>query len=138
MKRGWSIAVIGAVLVVASCTTTPQPPAPPPLRTAEPAPLPYRWTQGNAPQAYKDSVAAFGRLALRPGQYRWVTPMPEQGEARVVMAAIREHRTTHVVLHAGAWPSPAVPAALREWLRADGATLQASAGPSEIWRLPQR
>jgi lipoprotein-anchoring transpeptidase ErfK/SrfK len=53
--------------------------------TAAPAPLPYRWTQGNAPQAYSDAVAQFGRLTLRPGQYRWVPAIPEDGETRVVI-----------------------------------------------------
>ena len=85
MRNSRSLLAIGTALLVASCSTAPRPPAPAPLRTAEPAPLPYRWTQGNAPQAYKDSVAIFGRLALKPGQYRWVTDMPEQGEARVVI-----------------------------------------------------
>ena len=44
---------------------------------AEPTPLPYHWTQGNAPQAHKDAAALFGPLALRPGQYRWVAAIPE-------------------------------------------------------------
>jgi hypothetical protein len=88
MIRNWlSLAVLAGGLSLASCTTAPPPPpiASPVVEAAEPAPLPYRWTQGNAPQAYKDSVAAFGRLALKPGQYRWVTAMPEDGEARVVI-----------------------------------------------------
>ena len=48
------------------------------------APLPYRWTQGNAPQAHKDSVALFGVVPLVPGDFRWVAAMPE-GETKVVI-----------------------------------------------------
>src|SRR5215213_3919675 len=64
--------MVGAALALASCSTGPQQRTVVPAQTAEPGTsLPYQWTQGNAPQAYKDSVAAFGRLALKPGQYRW-------------------------------------------------------------------
>ena len=48
------------------------------------APLPYRWTQGNAPQAHKDSVALFGPVALVPGDFRWAAALPE-GETKVVI-----------------------------------------------------
>ena len=77
---------IGAVAValLASCATAPER-APPPAPIVQPAAeLPYRWSQGNAPQAHKDAVAAFGRVALRPGDYRWATAMPE-GETKVVI-----------------------------------------------------
>jgi lipoprotein-anchoring transpeptidase ErfK/SrfK len=73
--------VLGALL--SGCSTVPPPP--PPVAVAQPKPLPYRWTQGNAPQAYKDAVALFGPLALRPGDYRWAPSVPEAGETRVVV-----------------------------------------------------
>ncbi len=85
MRISLSSLVVGAALMLASCA------APPPPRTvvaapaATPAQRPYQWPQGNAPQAYKDSVAAFGRLALAPGQYRWLPAMPEEGETRIVI-----------------------------------------------------
>src|SRR5687767_4176742 len=84
MLRKLSLAALG-VLAIAGCSTVPAPPAPPPVRVAEPAPLPYRWTQGNAPQAYKDALAQFGPLRLKPGQYRWAAAIPADGETRIVI-----------------------------------------------------
>lgn len=82
--RNWTVAAIAAGLL-ASCSTQPTrvvqaPPPPPPAQE-----LPYKWTQGNAPKAHKDSVAAFGNVALAPGQYRWVTEMPETGDASIII-----------------------------------------------------
>ncbi|HET7708369.1 MAG TPA: L,D-transpeptidase family protein [Sphingomicrobium sp.] len=72
--------------ILAGCSTTPPPPPAPVASVVAPkAPLPYRWTQGNAPKAYEEAVALFGPLNLRPGQYRWLTAMPEKGEARIVI-----------------------------------------------------
>lgn len=77
--------MLGAV-ALGACSSLPEARrAAPPVRIAEPAPLPYRWSQGNAPQAHADAVATFGRLALKPGQYRWVAEIPETGESRVVI-----------------------------------------------------
>ena len=47
--------------------------------------LPYRWTQGNAPQAYKDMVATFGRSGLKPGEYLWAASMPKEGDPHIVI-----------------------------------------------------
>ena len=79
----WTIAAAAALL--ASCSTAPRQvvQTPPPAPVAKE--LPYRWSQGNAPQAHKDALAAFGPAALRPGQFRWVTDMPKEGEAKVVI-----------------------------------------------------
>lgn len=79
----WTIAAAG-VLLLASCSTAPQQIAqapPPPV----PQELPYRWTQGNAPNAHKHALAAFGRLALKPGEYRWVEDVPRDGETKIVI-----------------------------------------------------
>ena len=81
----WTVAAAAAGLL-ASCSTAPQqvvqaPPPPPPVAKE----LPYRWTQGNAPQAHKDSLAAFGAVALRPGEFRWVAEVPKEGETKVVV-----------------------------------------------------
>jgi lipoprotein-anchoring transpeptidase ErfK/SrfK len=84
MRRGIIFLGLGATLALSSCASPP-PPTAVPVRTAAPAELPYQWTQGNAPQAYKDMVAAFGRLALAPGQYRWLATIPEEGETKVVI-----------------------------------------------------
>ena len=79
------VAAVGAVLL-ASCSTTPKvvqasPPAPAP----EAPELPYKWTQGNAPQAHKDAVALFGPLYMKPGQYRWVGDVPQTGDTKIVI-----------------------------------------------------
>ena len=84
MRRIWSFLAAGAMVSLASCSTVPQRVAPP-VRVAEPIPLPYRWTQGNAPQAHTDARAVFGQLALRPGDFRWAAAIPEEGETRVVI-----------------------------------------------------
>ena len=84
MRKIWSfVAAGGAALALASCATpTKQVAAPAPVA---PKQLPYRWTQGNAPQARTDALALFGRLALKPGDYRWAAAIPEAGETRVVI-----------------------------------------------------
>ena len=85
MIKRLSLVALGA-LALAGCSSVPQSPrVAPPVRVAEPTPLPYRWTQGNAPQAHADSRAVFGPLALRPGQYRWAAAIPDTGETRVVI-----------------------------------------------------
>jgi len=85
MRNRLALLVLGTAIGLTGCAVPPPPRAVVPAPIAEPAQLPYQWTQGSAPQAYKDSVAAFGRLALAPGQYRWVADMPQEGEARVVI-----------------------------------------------------
>jgi lipoprotein-anchoring transpeptidase ErfK/SrfK len=77
--------MVGASVALAGCETGPQQRTHVPMRTTPSgSALPYQWTQGNAPQAYRDSVATFGRLALRPGQYRWTAAIPD-GETKVVI-----------------------------------------------------
>ena len=83
--RNFSL-LLGMAAALAGCETGPQTASVAPVRVAAPgASLPYQWTQGNAPQAYKDSVATFGRLALAPGQYRWAAAIPKEGETKVVI-----------------------------------------------------
>jgi lipoprotein-anchoring transpeptidase ErfK/SrfK len=75
-----------AATLLASCATTP-------TKTAATASLPepkiieppYLWTQGAAPQAYKDMVAEFGRKGLRPGEYIWASAIPVDGDTRIVI-----------------------------------------------------
>lgn len=80
----WAVAAIGAGML-AGCSTAPAPK----VAKAPPAPvkyeLPYRWSQGNAPQAHKDMVATFGRAGLKPGEYLWATAVPKEGETRIVV-----------------------------------------------------
>lgn len=48
-------------------------------------PVPYHWTQGAAPKAHWDMVAAFGKVGLSPGQYVWSSSAPTSGETRIVV-----------------------------------------------------
>jgi lipoprotein-anchoring transpeptidase ErfK/SrfK len=90
MKRitNWTIAATAALL--AGCATSPTtrvaaPPAKPIVQE-----LPYRWTQGNAPQAHKDAVALFGPLYMRPGEFKWVADIPPTGETKVVIDTLTQ------------------------------------------------
>ena len=87
--RNLIVATIGAALL-ASCQTAPRavyaPPLPPPAGVE----LPYKWTQGNAPQAHKDAVAAFGPLFLRPGQFLWAADIPQAGDTKVVIDTLTQ------------------------------------------------
>src|ERR1051325_7083879 len=85
MVRHWMILAVAATLL-ASCATTPTKTA---ARASLPEPKiiepPYLWTQGAAPQAYKDMVAEFGRKGLRPGEYIWASAIPVDGDTRIVI-----------------------------------------------------
>lgn len=85
MKSFSPIALLGAALL-SGCSVIPGR-TPPPRIAATPVPTepPYRWTQGNAPRAHKDMVAAFGRKGLAPGEFVWAATMPKSGEARIVI-----------------------------------------------------
>ena len=75
------------MVVLAGCSSAPKQVAsapPPPPKVAE-SELPYKWTQGAAPQAYKDMVAEFGRRGLKTGEYLWATAIPKEGDTRVVI-----------------------------------------------------
>jgi lipoprotein-anchoring transpeptidase ErfK/SrfK len=73
---------VGGALLLAGCATAPVKVAEAPAPAAQE--LPYRWTQGNAPQAHKDAVALFGPAALQPGDFRWAPTIPD-GETKVVI-----------------------------------------------------
>lgn len=77
--------VLSGVLALTACSTVPQPQPVAPPKPVAAKPLPYRWTQGNAPKAYQDAAAIFGPLRLKPGDYRWVADVPQTGETRVVI-----------------------------------------------------
>src|SRR5436305_4702374 len=83
--KNWMSAAVAAALL-AGCATAPAPKvavvAPPKPVASE---LPYLWTQGAAPQAYKDLVAGFGRKGLKPGEYLWANAIPSTGDTRIVI-----------------------------------------------------
>lgn len=86
MRRIIATVIVGVLL--ASCSSVPQQ-----VRqstVAQPKPPTYRWTQGNAPQAYKDAVALFGPLAMKPGEYKWAASMPATGETKVVVDLVTQ------------------------------------------------
>ena len=84
LRIGFGVAV--ALSLLAGCSTTPPPtPIAPPVVAAKKKPLPYRWSQGNAPKAHDEAVALFGPLNLVPGQSRWLAQMPEAGETKIVV-----------------------------------------------------
>ena len=83
------VTALGAALL-ASCQTAPQAVYVPPPAPAPGAELPYKWTQGNAPQAHKDAVALFGPLFLRPGQYLWAADIPQTGDTKVVIDTLTQ------------------------------------------------
>ena len=82
--RNWGLAAVAAALL-AGCATAPTEVAAPVPVAPKPAELPYRWTQGNAPQAHKDSLALWGPVAMKPGDFHWAATVPETGEAKVVI-----------------------------------------------------
>jgi len=81
----WMI-VAAAAATLAGCATAPSPKiaASAPAKPAA-SEVPYRWTQGNAPQAHKDLVAAFGKVGLKPGEYVWAGAIPAEGDTRIVL-----------------------------------------------------
>ena len=86
MRRIIAAATAAALAtLLTSCASRPPQVAyvPPPKPVAQE--LPYQWTQGNAPKAHKDMLAAFGPLNMRPGESHWVATMPVEGEAKVVI-----------------------------------------------------
>ena len=78
------VAIAGAALLV-GCSSAPGPKVAAVAREPVSQAVPYHWTQGNAPQAHKDMVAAFGRVGLKPGEYLWASSIPTTGETRVVI-----------------------------------------------------
>jgi lipoprotein-anchoring transpeptidase ErfK/SrfK len=50
----------------------------------------YRWSQGAAPQAYKDMVSELGTRGLKPGQYVWAGSIPQQGKTRIVLDMVTQ------------------------------------------------
>jgi hypothetical protein len=84
LKSGFPFAA--AVCLLAGCSTAPQPE---PARVAV-APLPkpelgYRWTHGHSQKGREAMMAAFGPVQLAPGEYKWASTMPTEGDPRIVV-----------------------------------------------------
>jgi len=78
----WFLAA-GLSIALAGCATAPVKVAEAPTPQAQE--LPYRWTHGNAPKAHKDSLALFGPVAMKPGEFHWAADVPASGETKVVI-----------------------------------------------------
>ena len=91
MKSTFALALSAALLALAGCSTVPAP-APTMAKAEEPVSreVPYRWTQGNAPQAHKDMVATFGKLGLKPGEFVWAETVPKDGDSRIVIDLVTQ------------------------------------------------
>src|SRR6185295_14279604 len=87
MRTIAKFSIPGALALLAGCSTSPPKVAvaPPPSQKVVSNELPYLWTQGAAPQAYKDMVAEFGRRGLKTGEYLWASTIPKEGDTRVVI-----------------------------------------------------
>ena len=85
MRKTFRISLsLAAIAALAGCQVSPArlgEAPPPPAPTSN---LPYKWTLGNAPKAYRDMVATFGRQHLKVGEYVWTASIPE-GETRIVV-----------------------------------------------------
>jgi lipoprotein-anchoring transpeptidase ErfK/SrfK len=87
--RKWSVGIVGIALL-AGCATAPKIAHAPPPSAPVTQELPYRWTQGAAPQAHKDAVALFGPLYMRPGEFKWATAIPKEGDTKVVIDTLTQ------------------------------------------------
>ena len=56
----------------------------------KPQPVHYVWSQGAAPQAYKDMVSELGTRGLKPGHYVWSASIPQQGDTRIVLDLVTQ------------------------------------------------
>ena len=80
----WLALALGAMLV-ASCQSAPASKSVAAAAAPASNELPYKWTTGEAPKAYKDMVAEFGKSGLKPGQYVWAASIPDKGDTRIVI-----------------------------------------------------
>jgi lipoprotein-anchoring transpeptidase ErfK/SrfK len=81
------MALVGA-LALASCSTVPHAPPPPP-RIATPAFIPpdtnYRWTNGFSASGFEAMHQMLGRTTLRPAEFHWAQTIPEEGDVAITV-----------------------------------------------------
>jgi hypothetical protein len=86
MNKYFKALGLTAFCALAACTTAPQAVERPVAAIAPKAqPLPYRWTQGNAPKSYEALKATFKRAWLKPGEYVWAEEIPKEGDPKVII-----------------------------------------------------
>ena len=84
MRIFFAAAALG-LISLSACSTAPRYVERPIARVAPAAqPMRYRWTHGNASKAHQDALNLFGTTSLAPGDYRWLTALPD-GETKVVI-----------------------------------------------------
>ena len=85
MNKYFNGLALTAILSLAACTTAPAPPPAVAVAVPKAQPLPYRWTQGNAPKSYEAMKDTFKRAWLKPNDYVWAETVPTEGDAKVVI-----------------------------------------------------
>jgi len=85
MNKYFNGLALTAILSLAACTTSAPPPAPVAVAVPKAQPLPYRWTNDNAPKSYEAMKTTFKRAWLKPGDFVWAETMPTEGDPRVVI-----------------------------------------------------
>ena len=84
LSFGFPIAVTAVLL--AGCSTTPQQVSKPAAAAPEAKPqLGYRWTHGHSDKGREAMAATFGPVQLAPGEYRWASSIPTEGEPRITV-----------------------------------------------------
>jgi len=86
MVRIRTLVAVGALSVLAACSTTQPPPAP---RIATPKFVPpatnYRWTNGFSASGFEAMHAMLGRTALRAGEFHWSSNVPVDGDVAITI-----------------------------------------------------
>ena len=86
MRKFFPVLAAISIATLAGCSTVPQPKSSNVTAKAPVGkPAPYRWTQGAAPKAHGDMVAAFHRAGLKPGEFLWAEKIPAAGDTRVIV-----------------------------------------------------
>ena len=87
MIRTRIVVMVGALSVLAGCTTTPPPPSTPRIATPKfvPPATNYRWTNGFSASGFEAMHAMLGRTALRPGEFHWAQNIPAEGDVAITI-----------------------------------------------------
>src|SRR5688572_28719730 len=73
-----------AALALAGCAAAPKTAQTVAVQPKK-AELPYRWTHGHSDKGRQAALAAFGTISLAPGDFRWATSAPAEGETNIVV-----------------------------------------------------
>jgi lipoprotein-anchoring transpeptidase ErfK/SrfK len=81
------VVMVGALSVLAGCTTTPPSPSTPRIATPKfvPPATNYRWTNGFSASGFEAMHAMLGRTSLRPGEFHWSPNVPVDGDVAITV-----------------------------------------------------